>query len=86
MLPGEKILFLVGFGSGIVLGSPSNFEVLSPPRLTNKEIAKEIDQFYTAPENITVPICIAIPILAKKVSGAEKSSIDTMVGWARGLR
>ncbi len=80
---GEKIMFVVGFTSGIGITNVSNAGACVPASLTNKEAADGLDRFYLEPENLMVPMCMSVTILAAKASGSEPSMIDSMIAEVR---
>ena len=80
---GEKIMFVVGFSSGIGITNTTNAEAYVPGKLTNREIAEGLDRFYVEPENLLVPMCLSVAILAKKASGAEPVAIDSLIAEVR---
>jgi hypothetical protein len=74
---------VVGFSSGIGITNTTNAEAYVPGKLTNREIAEGLDRFYVEPENLLVPMCFSVAILAKKASGVEPAAVDSLIAEVR---
>lgn len=79
----SKIAFVLGFSYGAGITNPPDFRMFVPATLSNREIADGLDRFYLEPENLAIPMGIAVAILAKKTSGAEQTDIDALLAGAR---
>ncbi len=64
---------------------PKNTQAVSDiiPHLTNGQIIDALDKFYLDSNNASVPVMMALPIIAREAAGASKADLATMTANAR---
>ena len=83
-----KLMYISAFLDAVSLASndaPKMEEHFSNSRMTRNEIAKSIDNFYTTPENLAIPIPYAISVTKLRSTGANPEEIETLIDKFRRL-
>jgi hypothetical protein len=57
--------------------------VVCPKQSNYGEVLKGIDRFYQEPENMRLPIFVALQVFALKVAGAKATEIEAVMNTAR---
>lgn len=73
---GMQFGYLHGYTNGLVWGEAKDANGYYPARLSFGEIQKALDEIYSQPENVLIPIPLALTTVVLKVNGASKNEVD----------
>lgn len=79
----QKAIYLRGDYDGIYSIDRTQLKIYFPASLTFKEYAKMIDDLYSQPENMPLPITIVMLVATMKSNGVDPSTVDGFLSEMR---
>lgn len=80
LLPVQKVHYVQGFMDGVAMAQSIDSAVNAPKSipygLTNGEIIKSLDRFFDTPENVQIPISLALFICRQRLDGVAEAEVQ----------
>ena len=75
----QKRAYVMGMVDVLASLKPQGADLFLSPRFTVDETVGSIDQIYSAPENVLIPVVFALRLAVLKFNGGSSQEFDAMI-------